>query len=97
MTSRLIPLLASLFLFACDDDKPTVDASTIDSVPLEAGAVCGAKPYLETGCLNNDECESCICHGFGHTFACTIACTGPEDCPAPSTGCTGGFCQPPAN
>lgn len=93
MGSRIIILLLSLaaaLLSACDDgDKPPADAPVVTD-----GAMCaGTTAYLGT-CATDDECTSCICRSFGHSKVCTKSCTGPADCPAPSGGCSNGFCRP---
>jgi hypothetical protein len=69
------------------EDKPTIDASP---------SVCGAAspvPFLGA-CTDNAMCGDCVCHSFGHTMACTKTCTENSECPAPSGGCTEGFCRP---
>jgi hypothetical protein len=38
-------------------------------------------------------CGTCMCATFGHVKYCTKSCTGPADCPPPSSGCGGnGVC-----
>lgn len=52
--------------------------------------------FLEP-CETDDECETMLCHVFPAkgTF-CSQPCDGPEDCPAPSSGCNGmGVCKAP--
>lgn len=93
MTSRLAVLvfsLATALLSACGGKDEPVDAAP----PAEASTVCGATAgYLAT-CTADSECGSCMCKSFGHSMVCTKACTGPADCPAPSGGCSAGFCRP---
>lgn len=82
--------LASTALSACkSDSKPAIDASTGG----EAGACGGTTAYLAT-CTLDSECQSCLCHSFGHSIICTKTCMVDGDCPAPSGGCTLGFCRP---
>jgi hypothetical protein len=48
-------------------------------------------------CMVNADCESMVCHNFPMQggLLCTLTCDGPEDCPAPSSGCNNmGFCRP---
>ncbi len=52
--------------------------------------------FLEV-CEVNEDCESALCHVYQAkgTF-CTLGCDGPEDCPAPSSGCNMmGVCKAP--
>jgi len=90
-------LIASVALLgACGgDDAPTpVDAATVDGDMTDGGSVCGGTTaYLGTCAMDND-CESCLCKSFGHSSICSQACTGDGDCPAPSGGCSSGFCRP---
>ncbi len=70
------------------DSGPTVDTNT--------AAVCmgGTVAYL-AACTAAAECgTSCDCRLFGHSMVCTKACIDNPDCPAPSGGCSGGFCRP---
>jgi hypothetical protein len=70
---------------ACSDEDPA---------PSGDGGMCmGNKAYL-AACGGDDECSSCTCKSFGHSRVCSKACTGDADCPAPSGGCTQGFCRP---
>ena len=93
MTARIaqtLILLATALLSACYSD----DVRKPDASPPGDGAMCaGTIAYLQE-CMANDECTSCVCHSFGHVQVCTKTCTLPEDCPAPSGGCTDGFCRP---
>lgn len=91
-------LIASAALLgACggDDDPPPVDAAApVDGDMTDGGSVCGGTTaYLGTCAMDND-CESCLCKSFGHSSICSQACTGDGDCPAPSGGCSSGFCRP---
>ena len=99
MTARLLLGIVVLFttslVTACDDDDevtPAVDAAVVDG---DAPAVCegGTLAYLAT-CTMDTECGTCSCEPFGHRSVCTKTCTGNEDCPAPSGGCSAGFCRP---
>ena len=85
-------LFAGLAMVSCKDDKPTPDATPPDDT---AGAVCGAAATVEYlgVCTGDAECGTCVCRSFGHTMNCTLTCDGPEDCPAPSPGCSNGVCR----
>lgn len=85
----LILFVAALFASCKDEGKPPPDTAP----PGEAGACAGTIGYL-AACMADDECTSCLCKSFGHTKACTKTCTGDPDCPAPSGGCSNGFCRP---
>ena len=75
------------------DPQPKIDASTIDS---PAAAECNEmNTAWLTDCTMDSMCNGCLCKAVGHTKFCTKTCTGPADCPAPSTGCAGGFCARP--
>ena len=93
MASRIalsLFLFAAALLPACDDTaKPKPDAA----VTGDGGMCAGTTDYLQA-CTANEDCMSCVCQSFGHSKVCTKACTLPEDCPAPSGGCSNGFCRP---
>lgn len=92
----VLALAAVLSLTACEDDKkPAPDAApTVDSTMSDGGSMtCGTVAYL-AACTADDMCESCTCRSFGHSKVCTKTCTGDGDCPAPSGGCSSGFCRP---
>jgi hypothetical protein len=93
MASRIaltLFLLATALLPACDGgDKPKPDSA----VPGDGAMCAGTIAYLQP-CTASDECTSCVCQSFGHSKICTKTCTLPEDCPAPSGGCSMGFCRP---
>lgn len=93
---RVLTIILSLAVFACgggDDSSPPIDAP----IQIDGPAVCpgGAVGYLGE-CTDGTQCGApCQCHSFGHTMRCTTTCTDPGPaCPAPSPGCTGGFCRP---
>jgi hypothetical protein len=92
MSSRILltlVLLLGALLGGCNGDDPVPD-----SAPTGDGAMCaGTIAYLQA-CMNDDECTSCTCRSFGHSKVCTKTCNGPEDCPAPSGGCSNGLCRP---
>ena len=94
MASRIFLIIAlfGVSLFACKDEKPAPDAG---GAAIDAGVCPGTGPtaFLET-CTDNDECSTCVCKLVGHEKICTKECDGPADCPAPSGGCTMGFCTP---
>ena len=85
-------IVSILIVGACggDGDK-TVDASTVDATQVCTGATID---YLKA-CTVDTECGStCMCHSFGHSMVCTKTCMGDGECPAPSGGCSAGFCRP---
>ena len=90
-------IATAALLGACSgDDAPTpIDAAaTVDASATDGGSVCGGTTaYLGTCAMDND-CVSCTCKSFGHSSICTQACTVDTDCPAPSGGCSTGFCRP---
>ena len=90
-------IASAALLVACDSDDPApIDAAavTVDGDMTDGGSVCGGTTaYLGT-CAMDNECVSCTCKSFGHSSICTQACTGDGDCPAPSGGCSSGFCRP---
>jgi hypothetical protein len=91
MSSRILltlVLLLGALLGGCNGNDPIPDSPTGDA-PMCAGTVA----FLQA-CMNDDECESCTCRTIGHSKICTKTCTGPADCPAPSSGCTNGLCRP---
>lgn len=83
-------LFATALLPGCKEEgaAPPIDASTVD-----AGACAGTVAYL-AACTADDECMSCTCKSFGHSRVCSKACTVDTECPAPSGGCSMGFCRP---
>lgn len=85
----------SLLSSCKDDDKPVVDAPPppIDS-SIDASSACGGTTAYLQACTMDNDCISCACKSFGHSMVCTQACTVAADCPAPSGGCTAGFCRP---
>jgi len=87
-------LAAAALLSACTDAKPPIDAAPpmIDS-NIDGSSCGGTIDYLQA-CTMNEMCKSCVCQNFGHSTVCTKTCMGPADCPAPSGGCSGGFCRP---
>jgi len=88
-------LFSVALLASCDDDKPAPDAPPVPiDASFDASSTCGGTvAYLQLCTMDND-CESCVCKNFGHNMNCTKACTVPADCPAPSGGCSAGFCRP---
>jgi len=98
-TTVLVGLLAAA-LGACSNDPPILNDAApivIDADPgIDAPApVCsgGTLDYLETCTVGSTDCGSCECHSFGHSVVCTKTCTDNADCPAPSAGCSGGYCR----
>ena len=85
----LILFATALFSSCKDDGKQPPDSAPM----IEAGACVGTVAFL-AACTADDECTSCLCKSFGHSKVCTNACDGPEDCAAPSGGCSNGFCRP---
>lgn len=81
--------LAPTVISSCKSDNTPADAS----VGGDAGACKGTVAYLQA-CTMDSDCQSCLCHSFGHSIICSKACTVDGDCPAPSGGCTQGFCRP---
>ena len=59
----------------------------------------GASPLapLYDPCESNADCDSGLCESFtGSGMLCTQTCSGDEDCPAPSPGCSMmGVCRVP--
>lgn|SRR3990167_3597434 len=91
-------IASAALLGACDSDDPApIDAAavTVDGdMTTDGGSVCGGTTaYLGT-CAMDNECVSCTCRSFGHSSICSQTCTGDGDCPAPSGGCSSGFCRP---
>jgi len=90
-----LAVASTLSFTGCKEDfvsRSTVDASaTEDAGPPTCGESTTA--YLDE-CAGAAECGSCVCEQAGHADVCTKACTVNEDCPAPSRGCSGGFCRP---
>lgn len=83
-------LLLGALLGGCHGNDPVPDAGTTSTGD---GAMCtGTVAYLQN-CMTDDECATCICKSFGHSQVCTQTCTIDADCPAPSGGCTQGFCR----
>jgi len=81
--------VASMLATACGNDPIPIDAF----VPEIDGQTCtGTIPFLEL-CMNDAECMTCKCVLLGHQKHCTKQCTGPADCPAPSTGCVNNRCE----
>lgn len=92
MSSRILltlVLLLGALLGGCNGDDPVPDSAPTGDAPMCAGTIA----YLQA-CMNDDECTSCTCRSFGHSKVCTKTCNGPEDCPAPSGGCSNGLCRP---
>lgn len=89
---RYLLVSAMLLLGGCSDDgDKTPDASTVDATQVCTGSTVD---YLKA-CTDNTMCGStCECHSFGHSMVCTKTCTVDSECPAPSGGCTTGFCRP---
>ena len=83
----LILFIVALFA-SCKDDKPTPDAGPLADAPMCSGTT----PFL-TDCTADDQCMTCVCRSFGHSQYCSQACIKDTDCPAPSGGCTSGFCR----
>lgn len=97
--SLVIAGLSLIFLVlsavACGGDGGGPD-SIPDADPLAPDVEVGSLPYLAECNPNFDEeCESGLCFEFNtHGPHCTIPCTSPADCPAPSSGCSGmGVCK----
>jgi hypothetical protein len=66
-------------------------------VPPDTGvppeACTGGVGFLMDCSAAGASCGTCMCATFGHVKYCTKSCTGPADCPAPSSGCGGnGVC-----
>ena len=71
-----------------DDDPGTPPADAF------VAPMCNGTAALYATCTTFEDCMSCVCRTFGHDNKCTQVCTGDADCPAPSPGCSGGFCRP---
>ncbi|MEJ7599674.1 MAG: hypothetical protein WKG01_17335 [Kofleriaceae bacterium] len=84
-----IALFSGVVFASCKDDKPTPDAGRIVD-----GGTCAGTLGLTEVCTNSDECATCVCRSFGHAMNCTQACDASNPCPAPSSGCSNGFCRP---
>jgi hypothetical protein len=90
---KLALTFAAMSLFAgCDDKETPPPPPPVDAAALVCPGT-GTTGFL-ANCTENDQCTSCLCKTFGHLEVCSQACTGPADCPAPSAGCSGGFCMP---
>lgn len=79
----------------CSAGVPGVDASGLD-----AGGDAEAAPpklALYAPCAEDPQCESGLCYAFNAKGPrCSKACSGADDCPAPSPGCNGkGICKAP--
>ena len=94
-----VAAVSSLSLMGCKEDPEFLDPVGDDAAPIaDEGVtppVCGESTleYLEE-CANASECGSCVCEQAGHLNVCTKTCIVDADCPAPSRGCSGGFCRP---
>jgi hypothetical protein len=95
---RALPLLSVLLLMlaggACGggDDSAAIP----DADPLAPDVEVGSLSFLSTCDTNHpEECESGLCFNFNtHGPHCTMACSSPAECPAPSSGCSGmGVCK----
>jgi hypothetical protein len=107
MLKRLVLPLSLLLCVACSDDTgntpPPADAAAAaaDADPNAPDAMPGAVlGFLEQCDVSNDQCDTSmdlICFAFNNKGPhCTHTCQGPEDCAAPSTGCSGmGVCKVP--
>ena len=66
------------------------DAGTMSST------ITGTIGFLEP-CTTNEECMTGLCYRYNMAtvgLRCTKTCTGPADCPAPSSGCNNmGVCK----
>lgn len=80
----------------CDGTIPGLDGGRKEASVVEA-SVDSAKLALFAPCTDAAQCESGLCFEYGDARSlCTTSCSGPTDCPAPSTGCNGkGVCKPP--
>lgn len=70
--------------------------TTPGAAPVGGGNEGGGRGFLEA-CETNDQCDTELCHVFqAKGMFCSQPCEGPEDCPAPSSGCNGmGICKAP--
>jgi hypothetical protein len=71
-------------------------ASIPDADPLAPDVEVGSLPYLaECNPSYSEECETGLCFNFNaHGAHCSMPCTTADDCPAPSSGCSGmGVCK----
>ncbi len=89
--SSLLLGMAMMLATACGNDPlPVADADIRMDGPMCTGTIA----FSEV-CTADAECMSCRCVLFGHQKHCTLPCDGPEDCPAPSTGCVRNRCELP--
>jgi hypothetical protein len=81
----------------CNGTIPGVDAGPRDASVGDAVDAAATKLGLFADCTDPAQCESGVCFVYGDGRSlCSKTCTGPTDCPAPSTGCNGkGTCKPP--
>jgi hypothetical protein len=91
---RIAIAISFVVLSACKKDPPVHPDAAMNEVDAPPG-LCGngSKGYLEA-CTDTAECDTCECRLFGHSQVCTKTCTGDTECPAPSGGCSQGYCRP---
>jgi hypothetical protein len=74
----------------CSGSRPPIVELNCD--PLPSGKV----PFM-CGCATNDDCETGLCNSFpAKGSKCSMTCSVPADCPAPSGDCNQkGVCKAP--
>jgi hypothetical protein len=92
----LVLAVSSLVVVGCKDDgkPPPVDTPVVVDTASLVDSSCGGTVGYLAACTDNNMCFSCMCQSFGHSMVCTQACDANNPCPAPSNGCTAGFCRP---
>jgi hypothetical protein len=86
----------------CDGTTPGVDAghdaatgtACVSDSGVKDTVTPASRRYLQP-CLDNPDCDSCMCVKFNDAGRCTKACKTIADCPPPSDACTPeGLCHP---
>ena len=90
-----LAMAVGLSVPSCKGDEETPVDAPVNTIDAPANLCMGGTVAYLGACTDAAQCGSCTCQAFGHGSICTVTCDGPEDCPAPSAGCSsGGYCRP---